>query len=146
MQIRLLTLLTVIIISLTGCATSRVSGQDASPDSQTQLMYPVSESDANAILVEAMQYQFPDASIVRVELPYKGYFVTRRFLLDSHDFTARMIPTKGRQSDGTAVDGFRFEVIDHGTMLISGPVRGSSLFNKITELANKKSKGLPLDQ
>lgn len=145
MKNRLLILLISTMISIAGCATSRISGQDVASDSQPKLTYPVSELDANEILVEAMKYQFPDVSIVRVELPYKGYFVTRRFLLDSHDFTARMIPTKGRQNDGLVVDGFVFEVIDHGTMLISGPVRASSLFNKITELAGAKAKGIPVE-
>lgn len=109
-------------------------------------MYPVSAEIADRILIQAMLYQFPGASIVRVELPYKGYFVTRRFALDSHDFTARMLPAKGVDEAGKVVDGYVFEVIDEGTMLISGSVRASSLFSKIIENANAEAKPLPMAQ
>ncbi|MGZ0018711.1 hypothetical protein [Nitrosomonas sp. wSCUT-2] len=127
-------------ISTVGCATSRSTAQYASADVSTQYMYPMTAEQADKILTEAMKYQFSDASIVRVELPYKGYFVTRRFLLDSQDFTARMIPAKGIDQNGKTVSGFYFEVLDAGTMPISGSVRASSLFDKIIEIANSISK------
>jgi hypothetical protein len=107
-------------------------------------MYPMTAEQADKVLIDAMKYQFPDASIVRVELPYKGYFVTQRFLLDSQDFTSRMIPAKGLDQHGKTVDGFYFEVIDAGTMPISGSIRASSLFDKIMEIANSNSRPLPI--
>ncbi len=129
---------------VTGCATSRSTAQGKDASDQTQKMYPVSAEKADNILIQAMTYQFPDAPIVRVDLPYKGYFVTRRFLLDSQDFTARMIPAKGIRKDGEIVDGYVFEVIDAGTMPISGSVRASSLFDKILEHANVEAKPIPI--
>jgi len=106
-------------------------------------MYPVSAEKADSILIQAMNAQFPNASIVRVELPYKGYFLTQRLLLDSHDFTARMIPAKGIGDAGKVVDGYTFEVIDQGTTIMIGKIRASSLFDKILENANREAKPLP---
>lgn len=136
----LATILATTVISTVGCATSRSTAQYASADVSTQYIYPITEEQADKVLTEAMKYQFPDAPIVRVELPYKGYFVTRRFLLDSQDFTARMIPAKGIDQSGKAVNGFYFEVLDAGTMPISGSVRASSLFDRVIEIANNISK------
>lgn len=132
------------VIAATGCATTRSTAQDASANVSTQYMYPMTSEQANEVLTKAMNYQFPDAPIVRVELPYKGYFVTQRFLLDSQDFTARMVPTKGNDIKGKTFDGFYFEVIDAGTMPISGSVRASSLLDKINEIASNISKPLPI--
>lgn len=136
----LATILATTVISTVGCATSRSTAQYASADVSTQYIYPITEEQADKVLTEAMKYQFPDAPIVRVELPYKGYFVTRRFLLDSQDFTARMIPAKGIDQSGKTVNGFYFEVLDAGTMPISGSVRASSLFDRVIEIANNISK------
>ncbi|MBS0588545.1 MAG: hypothetical protein JSS37_11480 [Proteobacteria bacterium] len=136
----LATILATTVISTVGCATSRSTAQYASADVSTQYIYPMTEEQADKVLTEAMKYQFPDAPIVRVELPYKGYFVTRRFLLDSQDFTARMIPAKGIDQSGKTVNGFYFEVLDAGTMPISGSVRASSLFDRVIEIANNISK------
>lgn len=133
-------ILATTVISIVGCATSRSTAQYASADVSTQYIYPMTEEQADKVLTEAMKYQFPDAPIVRVELPYKGYFVTRRFLLDSQDFTARMIPAKGIDQSGKTVNGFYFEVLDAGTMPISGSVRASSLFDRVIEIANNISK------
>jgi uncharacterized protein YceK len=138
----------VIIIAVTamttaGCSTTRSTSQQASANVSTQFIYPITAEQANNVLIEAMQYQFPDSSIVRVELPYKGYLVTKRFLLDSQDFTSRMIPAKGRDDNGKIFDGFYFEVIDAGTMPISGSVRASSLFDKIIAIANNIARPLP---
>ena len=136
--------LTLCALLASGCATTRSTAQGENTSNQTPKMYPMSAENADKILIKAMAYQFPDAPVVRVELPYKGYFVTRRFALDSHDFTARMIPAKGIDETGKTVDGFIFEVIDDGTMLISGQVRASSLFNKIIESADSEAKPLPI--
>lgn len=143
-RICLTALFTLCAFLATGCASTRSTAQGGDASSVTQMMYPVSAEIADRILMQAMLYQFPGASIVRVELPYKGYFVTRRFALDSHDFTARMIPAKGIDEAGKLVDGYIFEVIDEGTMLISGSVRASSLFSKIIENANAEAKPLPM--
>ncbi|WMJ09647.1 hypothetical protein [Nitrosomonas sp. sh817] len=136
----LATILVAIAISMVGCAASRSTAQHASADVSTQYMYPMTAEQADKVITEAMNYQFPDAPILRVELPYKGYFVTRRFLLDSQDFTARMILAKGIDQNGKTVSGFYFEVLDAGTMPISGSIRASSLFDKIIEIANNISK------
>ncbi|MCY1303916.1 hypothetical protein D9M70_536450 [compost metagenome] len=83
--------------------------------------------------------------MMRIDAPQKGYFVNRRFLLDSQDFTATMIPAKGHRNGGV-VEGYSFEVVDEGTMLISGPVRGSSLFNKVREKAGRLASPIPVAQ
>lgn len=143
-RIYLAIVLTLCAFLAAGCATTRSTAQGGDASSQTQKMYPVSAEKADRILIQAMTYQFPDASVLRVELPHKGYFVTRRFALDSHEFTARMIPAKGIDETGKTVDGYIFEVFDEGSMLISGSVRASSLFSKIIENANGEAKPLPI--
>lgn len=146
-NINILAILVIAAVMATaGCATTRSTAQDASSNVSTQYMHQITTEQADEVLIKAMTHQFPEAPIVRVELPYKGYFVTQRFLLDSQDFTARMVPTKGRDKQGKVVDGFYFEVIDAGTMPISGSVRASSLFDKINELANNIAKPLPIDR
>jgi hypothetical protein len=112
-------------LAATGCSTTRSTAQAQDSANPAQVMYPVSAEKADSILIQAMNAQFPNASIVRVELPYKGYFLTQRLLLDSHDFTARMIPAKGIGDAGKVVDGYTFEVIDQGTtiMISFEPVR-----------------------
>ena len=145
-MIRTIFLATIFVttaIATVGCATTRSTAHQASADASTHYMYPMTAEQADKVLIEAMKYQFPDAPIVRVELPYRGYFVTQRFLLDSHDFTSRMIPVKGSEQNGKTVDGFYFEVLDAGTMLISGSVRASSLFDKIIAIADNVAKPLP---
>ena len=132
------------VLLTVGCSTTRSTAHGSDTSIPGQKMYPLSPEKADRVLIQAMTYQFPTSPIVRVELPHKGYFVTSRFALDSHDFTARMISSKGIDEAGKTVDGYYFEVIDSGTMPISGSVRASSLFNKIIETANGEAKPIPI--
>jgi predicted small secreted protein len=143
------TLILVLILGaaslmLTACATSRSTAQIDGAANAIKTMYPISDGQADKVLGKAMTFVFPGASIVRVDLPYKGYLVYRRVALDSHVVTARMVPAKGLGKTGNMVDGYTFEVIDDGTLIVSGPASARQLFSKIIEYANLEAQPIPL--
>lgn len=143
-KIILASVLCVAAVMLTACATSRSTAQTDGTDNAVKTMYPISYEKADRVLVKAMTLVFPGASIVRVELPYKGYLASRRVALDRHDVTARMVPAKGLGKSGSMVDGYTFEVIDDGTLIVSGPASARQLFGKIIEYANLEAQPIPL--
>lgn len=145
-QYLLMLLITTFTLGSIGCSTTRSTSKLSDAQGSSRYIYAVTSEQADKIIVEAMKIQFSNSSILKVELPYKGYFVNERFLLDSHEFTARMIPATARDRQGKLIDGFYFEVIDSGTMLISGSVRASNLLDKIIEIANKSAKPIPITQ
>lgn len=133
-----------LLVILPGCGSTRSTAQFG-PDKVAK-MYPISVEQADKILSTAMMAEFPDGALTRVELPFKGYQATIRFLLDSHTISAIMIPTKSRESSGRILDGFIFEVKDSGTMLISGSSRASSAFKRISSAAKAVSNPVPILQ
>jgi hypothetical protein len=89
-------------------------------------MFPVTAEQANAVFVNSLSRQFAGSAMSPVELPYKGYRITIRFALDSHDIIAYMIRVKGRSPAGQLVEGYAFEGDASGTMAIQGTVSSKS--------------------
>ena len=58
-------------------------------------MFPVTREQAHTILVTSITRQFPGSAASPVELPYPGYRIHIRFLLDTHDIVAYMVKVKG---------------------------------------------------
>lgn len=140
-------LLAFSVAVLSGCTTTRTTVNATDAVSAAALpteMYQLTSEQADQVLVKSMVEQFGDGPMVRVDAPYKGYSVHTYFLLDSHRFTARMIPAKGQAANGKIVDGYIFDVIDSGTMLISGQIRAESLLKRVLENASKIAKPIPL--
>jgi hypothetical protein len=135
--------LILFFLLLTGCAStqSTASGDGNRAAARVFLM---SQEQAEKILATAMTAQFPGAPISRVEFPNKGYQATVRFLLDSHTIVAYMISAKGKATDGTAKDGFAFEVSNAGTMPLSGGTRANELFERLIRDASAISPPVPL--
>lgn len=136
-----------IVMLLTGCTTTRTTvntGDAATAAAGPTEMYPITPEQADKVLTKSMMDQFGDAPLIRIDAPYKGYTVHTIFLLDSHRFTARMIPAKGQAGNGKVVDGYIFDVIDSGTMLISGQIRAESLIKHIFNNASQIAKPIPL--
>lgn len=136
-----------IIMLLTGCTTTRTTVNTtnaATAAAGPTEMYPITSEQADNVLVKSMMQQFGDAPLIRIDAPYKGYTVHTYFLLDSHRFTARMIPAKGQSVNGKVIDGYIFDVIDAGTMLISGQIRAESLIKHIFDNASQIAKPIPL--
>ena len=132
----------ITLILITGCTTthttlSATEGVEAVAPTE---MYPLTAEQADKVLIKSMTDQFGDAALIRVDAPYKGYTIHTYFLLDSHRFTARMIPAKGQGAKGKIVDGYIFDVIDSGTMLISGQIRAKSLLKSVLDNAAEISK------
>ena len=127
-------------VLLTSCSTTHTTDRLEGVGAEAAFFFPMTELEADKVMADAMSYQFPDGNISRIDLPFKGYTVTRRFMLDSQTFAVRRIPSSGSGLNGELVSGFYFEVIDEGTMPVSGATRASSLFQKVIELSNQISK------
>lgn len=143
----LLSLLVSVILFITGCTTTRttVGATDAASAAAAPTeMYPLTAEQADQVLIKSMMEQFGDAPLIRVDAPYKGYTVHTYFLLDSHRFTARMIPAKGQSTNGKVVDGYVFDVIDSGTLLISSQIRAERLIKRLFENAGSIAKPIPI--
>lgn len=146
MQVRTVTTaaaaLVAVALTTTACASSRsTAGSPGNPGAA--VMYALTEEQADQILVMSIAAQFPGLPMSRVEYPHKGYQVTSRFALDSHDVVALMVPAQGRDAEGTTVSGYVFEVNDSGTRLIVKR-RATKLFERIQQNAALAARPLPL--
>ena len=125
-----------------GCA----SGPARTPGnyvSQSEPVFLISEAQADQVLVEAMNVEFGSSPIVRVESPNRGYQATIKFLFDSHQIVATMVPSRGRTSDGTVLDGYYFNVTHSGTMPLSGITRSKRMRERLSEAAATLSPSVP---
>lgn len=111
--------------------------------SRSEPVHLISEAQADQILVDAMNIEFGTAPIVRVEHPNRGYQATIRFLLDSHQIVATMVPAKGVAADGSSRDGYYFNVTHNGTMPLSGMARSNRLRERLSSAANALSPSVP---
>lgn len=128
--------------AISGCASApaRTPGTYVS---QSEPVYLITEAQADQILVDAMNAEFGTSPIVRVEHPNKGYQATIKFLIDSHQIVATMVPSRGRKADGTVQDGFYFTVTHSGTMPLSGIARSNRLRDRLTKAATALSPSVP---
>ncbi len=128
------TALCVGVMALSACASApaRTPGTYVS---QSEPVYLITEAQADQILVDAMNVEFGTAPIVRVEAPNKGYQATIKFLVDSHQIVATMVPSRGRTADGSIQSGYYFNVTHSGTMPLSGMSRSKRLRERLSEAA-----------
>lgn len=127
-----------------GCTTTATN--PISVDSKTSIsqMYPIAQDQADKILAQSLAEEFPKSSIVRVELPFKGYQATWRIGFTSHDFTLRMLPAKGTTPDGKIVEGYTFEVLDYGSLMFEVAVIRPGLITRVREKLNAAALPLPV--
>lgn len=127
---------------ISGCASApaRAPGTYVS---QSEPVYLITETQADQILVDAMNVEFGTSPIVRIEQPNRGYQATIKFLIDSHQIVATMVPSRGRKADGTVQDGFYFTVTHSGTMPLSGIARSNRLRERLTKAATALSPSVP---
>lgn len=140
-------LIASVLMFASACTTTRITvgtTDSMSAAAAPTEMYPLTPEQADQVLVKSMMEQFGDAPLIRVDAPFKGYTIHTYFLLDSHRFTARMIPAKGQSPNGKVVDGYVFDVIDAGTMLISGQIRAESLIKRLYDNAKLIAKPIPI--
>ena len=133
--------LAVGVLSLSACASApaRTPGTYVS---RSEPVFLISEAQADQILVNAMNVEFGTSPIVRVEHPNKGYQATIGFLFDSHQIVATMVPSKG-SGDGSAQDGYYFNVTHSGTMPLSGISRSKRLRERLSQAATASSPSVP---
>ncbi len=136
------TALAVGVLTISGCASApaRTPGTYVS---QSEPVYLITEAQADRILVDAMNVEFGSDPIVRVEHPNKGYQATIKFLFDSHQIVATMVPSKGRSGDGSVQDGYYFNVTHSGTMPLSGMSRSKRLRERLSQAATALSPSVP---
>ena len=130
------------VLAIGGCASApaRTPGNYVS---QNAAVFLITEAQADRILVDAMNVEFGSDPIVRVEAPNKGYQATIKFLFDSHQIVATMVPSRGRASDGTVQSGYYFNVTHSGTMPLSGMSRSKRMRERLTEAATAISPSVP---
>lgn len=134
--------LAALTLTFSGCASApaRTPGTYVS---QSEPVYLITEAQADQILVDAMNAEFGTAPIVRIEHPNPGYQATIKFLIDSHQIVATMVPSRGVASDGTVRDGFYFNVTHSGTMPLSGIARSNRLKQRLSKAATALSPSVP---
>jgi len=130
------------VLTLNGCASApaRTPGTYVN---RSEPVYLITEVQADQVLVDAMNVEFGTAPIVRIEHPNKGYQATIKFLIDSHQIVATMVPSKGVSSDGSVRDGYYFNVTHSGTMPLSGIPRSNRLRERLTKAATALSPSVP---
>lgn len=129
-------------LAISGCA-SAPARTPGSYVSQSEPVFLITEAQADQILVDAMNVEFGNSPIVRVEYPNKGYQATIKFLFDSHQIVATMVPSRGRRTDGNVQDGYYFTVSHSGTMPLSGMTRSRRLRDRLSEAATELSPSVP---
>ena len=130
------------VLTLSGCASApaRTPGTYVS---QSEPVFLITEAQADQILVDAMNIEFGSDPIVRIEAPNKGYQATIKFLFDSHQIVATMVPSRGRAADGTVQAGYYFNVSHSGTMPLSGMSRSKRMRERLSEAATAISPSVP---
>ncbi|MFK7941576.1 MAG: hypothetical protein AB8B85_01480 [Paracoccaceae bacterium] len=109
-----------------------------------ELMYPISQMEADRIVNIAMRKQFPGRDVFELEPPAFGYSTWLRFVSDRHDISLTAFPVRGRDNEKSIVDGYSFDVSHNGTMIILGPQAAEELFNRVQDMAKLKAKPLPI--
>ncbi|GAA0381475.1 hypothetical protein GCM10009093_05570 [Brevundimonas terrae] len=130
------------VLALSGCASApaRTPGNYVS---QSEPVFLITEAQADQILVDAMNIEFGTAPIVRIEAPTKGYQATIKFLFDSHQIVATMVPSRGRAADGSAQAGYYFNVSHSGTMPPSRMSRSKRMRERLSQAAGALSPSVP---
>lgn len=111
--------------------------------SRSEPVFLITEAQADQILVAAMNVEFGTSPMVRVEYPHRGYQATIKFLFDSHQIVAVMVPSRGLRPDGTVQDGYYFNVTHSGTMPLSGIARSNRLRERLSQAASRLSPSVP---
>lgn len=134
--------LAIVALAISGCASApaRTPGTYVS---QSEPVFLISEAQADQILIDAMNVEFGTSPIVRIEHPNKGYQASIKFLFDSHQIIATMVPSRGRKADGTVQDGYYFSVTHSGTMPLSGMSRSKNMRERLSEAATALSPSVP---
>lgn len=127
---------------ITACASApaRTPGNYVN---RSEPVFLITEAQADQVLVDAMNAEFGNSPMVRVEAPHKGYQATIRFLVDSHQIVGIMVPSRGVGPDGAAHDGYYFNVTHSGTMPLSGIARAGRLRERLERGAAAISAKVP---
>lgn len=123
-----------------GCAGT-VSGTG---DSGEILVFAVPEDTAYRIIRDSMLPVVREGTIIRAEAPQKGYTGTVKLGLDKDRITAMMIPARGRNSMGTVLDGYRFDVVHRGTAAAARIPASRDIMRNIVRNASTVSEPLTL--
>lgn len=134
--------LAVAALAFSGCASAPAM-TPGSYVSRSEPVFLITEAQADQILVDAMNVEFGTSPIVRVEYPHRGYQATIKFLFDSHQIVAIMVPSRGLGTDGVVRDGYYFTVTHSGTMPLSGIARSNRLRERLSEAATRLSPSVP---
>ena len=131
----------IFLLSLLAACAGTMSGTG---DSGEVLVFAVSEDTALQIIRDSMLPIVREDTTVRTESPQKGYTGTVKLGLDTDQISAVMIPAKGRNSAGTVLDGYRFDVIQRGTAPAARIPASRDIMRNIIRNATMTSEPLTL--
>lgn len=88
---------------------------------------------ADTVCLQSMMAVFPDIPFEKAPFPkpYIRYQANMRVALDQHTVVVTAVPHSNKNSNGQDVYGYSFEVSDHGSIIIQGPQRASTLANHL---------------
>lgn len=122
------------LLVVAGCS-GELKNNDLSDGNRVGSIYPISQQQAVESIRLAIVAASPSSEVAPIGSPPKGYIVTVRFGMDTHTITAMAFPQSGTASDGARRVGYSFQVSHSGSMLLTGPARADSIFQKINEFA-----------
>ena len=128
----------LVSIWVTSCTSTR-SSIDHSQNKSLSGIFNITQEKADAIIIKSFE-QVIGGPVSRVTSPHRGYQSTLRFLLDSHEIAAFMVPVTLLDSQGVKIRGYSFQVRDSGTMPILGGAKAEKLLNKIIDHATSESE------
>jgi uncharacterized lipoprotein len=131
-----------VLFLLSGCSSTNTTLRD---QSGSMVIHKLSEEDALRIVRLAITSVLPNRTITTFETPYKGYFTTFRFGLDTYSQRIYAIPVEGETSAGKKIKGFYFEVSGEGSSIVQGRMKNTELFNKLQQLLKDSSKGVVVE-
>lgn len=110
-------------------------------NSQSKLIFQISENDAFACAYRAITTSFPGRNITNINGPLRGYSTYFRIMLDTFTQQIMVIPAVGITEDGKEVYGFYFEVSGSGTTVI-GRQKNVAMFEELNATLLQSNKGV----
>lgn len=127
---------------LAGCS-STYSSRDDSGSVAGANIFALSLEDAQLVMEDAMQKEFPDDRIEDVLQPHRGYKAKLRFVADIDVITVYAVRGAGKSASGKTVEGYYFEVHRSGTYPVGGIPKAKAVLERVVEGASRLSEAMP---
>lgn len=123
------------LLALGACANAPAG--DVRTESQ---VYPITQAQAEEVIVASLRTVLPGRTPAKIR---NGYQSRMWFAIDNHRIRGFYYTAKGKRPDGSAIDGYRFEVRHSGTLPATGSRRARHLHRQIHQRAAAIAPPLP---